>query len=227
MAELMNVTQTLSSMEVAEMVEKEHSKLLRDIRRYTKQLGESNFGQSSDDEGAKILPSDFWIEDSYLNSQNKLQPCYKITKLGCEFIAHKTTGAKGTAFTAKYIVRFHQMEEALKQANIVQCLPLQSNTPVPLNPRRGFYWEWKREIDAICKALDWSYKGLYHHILSYIGKTYDIDAAREIYKKEQGHYPEHAMDIIDYFPKLKSYAIDILSWLESFVRPEDYPDYEE
>jgi Rha family phage regulatory protein len=226
MAELMNATQTLSSMEVAEMVEKEHHKLLRDIRRYTKQFNESNLGLVENKEG-KISPIDFWSESSYQDSKGEQRPCHQITKLGCEFIAHKTTGAKGTAFTAKYIVRFHQMEEALKQANIVQYLPLQSNTPVPLNPRRGFYWEWKREIDAICKALDWSYKGLYHHILSYIGKTYDIDAAREIYKKELGHYPEHAMDIIDYFPKLKSYAIDILSWLESFVRPEDYPDYEE
>ena len=55
MAELMNVTQTLSSMEVAEMVEKEHSKLLRDIRRYTKQFNESNFGLAENNEG-KISP---------------------------------------------------------------------------------------------------------------------------------------------------------------------------
>ena len=36
------------------------------------------------------------------------------TKKGCEFVAHKLTGTKGTEFTARYINRFHDMEEALK-----------------------------------------------------------------------------------------------------------------
>lgn len=94
MADLMNVTQTLSSMEVAEMVEMEHKYLMRNIRKYSKDM----------EVGAKISPTDFWTEDSYVDSQERSQPCYLITKLGCEFIAHKTTGAKGTAFTAKYIV---------------------------------------------------------------------------------------------------------------------------
>lgn len=224
MDDLINVTQTLSSMEVAEMVEKEHKNLLRDIRRYTKHLNESNSELATETGQLKIEPSNFWTEDFYINDANKSQPCYQITKLGCEFIAHKTTGAKGTAFTAKYIVRFHQMEEALKQSNSNNRLSLQSTTPVPLNPRRGFYWERKREIDAICKALEWSYKKLYHHILSYMGKKYDLEAAREIYKNELGHYPEHAMDIVDYFPELRRRAIEQLSCLEDFVRPCDYED---
>ena len=37
-----------------------------------------------------------------------------MTKKGCEFIAHKLTGVKGTEFTAKYINRFHEMEDAIK-----------------------------------------------------------------------------------------------------------------
>lgn len=40
-------------------------------------------------------------------------PCYRITKKGCEFIAHKLTGTKGTEFTARYINKFHQMETTL------------------------------------------------------------------------------------------------------------------
>lgn len=35
---------TLDSREVAEMVEKEHSKLLRDVKRYIKYFNEANFG---------------------------------------------------------------------------------------------------------------------------------------------------------------------------------------
>lgn len=34
-----------------------------------------------------------------------------LQKKGCEFIAHKMTGQKGTEFTARYINRFHEMEE--------------------------------------------------------------------------------------------------------------------
>ena len=34
-------------------------------------------------------------------SKGKKRPCYNITKKGCEFIAHKLTGTKGTAFTAR------------------------------------------------------------------------------------------------------------------------------
>lgn len=99
--------QTLTSMEVAEMVEKEHSKLLRDIRRYISQMGE-----------AKIGFTDFFTESSYLTEQGKELPCYNITKKGCEFIAHKLTGVKGTAFTARYIDRFHEMEGALREKQV-------------------------------------------------------------------------------------------------------------
>lgn len=95
--------QFIDSREVAEMVGKEHSKLLRDIRNYVEQLGQANFGQS-----------DFFTESTYVNTQNKKMPCYQATKKGCEFIAHKLTGVKGTEFTAKYINRFHEMEDAIK-----------------------------------------------------------------------------------------------------------------
>mgnify|MGYP004597587377 FL=1 len=101
----MNLEQkTITSLEVADMVGKDHSKLLRDIRNYVEQLGQAKIGQS-----------DFFTESTYKNSQNKEQPCYLVTKKGCEFIAHKLTGVKGTEFTAKYINRFHDMEEQVKK----------------------------------------------------------------------------------------------------------------
>ena len=100
----MNIEQKyLSSREVAEMVGKDHNKLMRDIRVYIEQLGESTVGRT-----------DFFKESTYRTSQNKEQPCYLVTKKGCEFIAHKLTGIKGAEFTAKYIERFHQMEETIQ-----------------------------------------------------------------------------------------------------------------
>lgn len=93
----------IESREVAEMMKKEHKELLRDIRRYSEQLGERNIAQSN-----------FFTESTYQNSQNKTQPCYLVTKKGCEFIAHKLTGTKGAEFTANYINRFHEMEDVIR-----------------------------------------------------------------------------------------------------------------
>lgn len=98
------IEQTLDSREVAKMVGKEHKNLIRDVRFYLEELGQ-----------LKIEPSDFFRENTYRNSQNKTMPCYDITKKGCEFIAHKLTGIKGTEFTARYINRFHDMEETIRE----------------------------------------------------------------------------------------------------------------
>lgn len=94
-----NLEQKLDSREVAEMVGKEHKNIIRDIRGYVKELGE-----------LKIEPTNFFTESEYTDKSNRKKPCYLVTKKGCEFIAHKLTGVKGTEFTAKYINRFHEME---------------------------------------------------------------------------------------------------------------------
>lgn len=95
-------TSTITSMEVAEMVGKDHNMLLRDIRRYCEQISQS-----------KIAQSDFFTESTYKTDRGKEYPCYNVTKKGCEFIAHKLTGQKGTEFTARYINRFHEMEDTI------------------------------------------------------------------------------------------------------------------
>lgn len=96
------IEQTISSVEVAEMVGKAHNKLMRDIREYIDQLAQSNLGHD-----------EFFNESTYVDNNNRTRPCYQITKKGCEFIAHKLTGIKGTEFTAKYIDRFHTMEQII------------------------------------------------------------------------------------------------------------------
>lgn len=98
------IEQTLDSREVAEMVGKQHKNLLADVRGYVAELTE-----------LKIQPSDFFRENTYKDSTGRTLPCYDITKKGCEFIAHKLTGIKGTEFTARYINRFHDMEETIQK----------------------------------------------------------------------------------------------------------------
>lgn len=100
MNELMRTA--ITSMEVAEMVDKRHADLLKDIRKYVKQLNEGN-----------ISPVDFFTESERFDVKGQRQPCFLVTKKGCEFIAHKLTGQKGTEFTAKYINKFHEMEDGI------------------------------------------------------------------------------------------------------------------
>ena len=92
----------VDSREVAEMVDKEHAHLLRDIQGYMDILGESNFGLS-----------DFFIESVYLSSQNRRLPCYLLTRKGCDMVANKMTGEKGVLFTAAYVTKFEAMEKEL------------------------------------------------------------------------------------------------------------------
>lgn len=96
------IEQTLDSREVAKMVQKEHAKLLRDIKRYAKQLAEAQIGLG-----------EFFQESTYIDENNQTRPCYQITRKGCEFIANKLTGTKGTEFTARYINCFHKMEDII------------------------------------------------------------------------------------------------------------------
>lgn len=96
---------TLDSREVAKMIGKRHRDLMRDIRRYISDM----------DEGAKLRSPKFFIESNYESSQGKLLPCYLLTKMGCEFVANKMTGKKGTLFTAQYVSLFNEYQASLKK----------------------------------------------------------------------------------------------------------------
>lgn len=95
------------------MIRKNHKDLLRDIHRYTNQINETNEKYEAE---RKIALSDFFKEASYIDANNQIRPCYQITLKGCEFIAHKMTGTKGTEFTARYINRFHEMQDMITQS---------------------------------------------------------------------------------------------------------------
>ena len=103
--QLMNTSaiETIDSREVAEMVDMEHKNLLSKIRKYVEIL-----------DGSKLSSPQFFVPSTYVNNQNKEQPCYLLTKKGCEMVANKLTGEKGVIFTAKYVNRFEEMEKQIK-----------------------------------------------------------------------------------------------------------------
>ncbi|MCH7321746.1 ORF6C domain-containing protein [Solibacillus sp. MA9] len=98
----------ITSLEVAEMVGRDHNEVLKDLRRISTQLGEG------------ILPQSYFIESSYTNSQNKELPSFLLTKKGCELYGTRMTGGKGTQFAVKYIDRFNEMEETIQQKQLLQ-----------------------------------------------------------------------------------------------------------
>lgn len=104
-SELINTSaiETIDSREVAEMIEVRHDNLVKKIRNYQQILDSS-----------KLRSQDFFVPSTYINSQNKEQPCYLLTKKGCEMVANKLTGEKGVIFTAKYVNRFAEMEQKIK-----------------------------------------------------------------------------------------------------------------
>lgn len=96
------IEQKLSSREVAAMMEIRHDNLLQKIDRINQDLTKAQIGFSK-----------YWIESSSPDNSGKVSREFLISKRGCEFLAHKTTGAKGNLFTDRYMDRFEQMKQQL------------------------------------------------------------------------------------------------------------------
>lgn len=95
-----NDQDVMDSRDVAKMIGKNHHNLVRDIRRYINDMSQNS----------KLSSDDFFIESSYQAGTGKNYPCYLLTKQGCEFVANKLTGKKGTIFTATYVSLFNEYE---------------------------------------------------------------------------------------------------------------------
>lgn len=89
--QVMNEVKTISSREVAEMMEVRHADLIGKIEIHTtilEKVSERNFSLV-----------DLWQLSSYKDAKGETRKEYQVTKKGCEFLAHKTTGEKGDLFT--------------------------------------------------------------------------------------------------------------------------------
>ena len=107
---------TIDSREVAEMLGKEHKQVLEYIKGSKKVTGIIPTLESRG-----LHSSKYFIESQYESGRNKKKnPCYLVTKMGCELLANKQQGEKGILFSAKYVERFNEMEKeiAMKQFNL-------------------------------------------------------------------------------------------------------------
>lgn len=81
----------VDSRDVAEMVEKRHSDLLRSIDSYIEILT-----------NAKMRPLDFFIKSEYHDSKGEVRKCYLLTRKGCDMVANKMTSEKGVLFAVTF-----------------------------------------------------------------------------------------------------------------------------
>ena len=95
-----NDQDVMDSRDVAKMINKTHAHLMRDIDRYINDLATD----------PKLDSLDFFIESSYEDAKGETRKCYLLTKQGCEFVANKLTGKKGTIFTATYVSLFNEYQ---------------------------------------------------------------------------------------------------------------------
>ena len=101
----------IDSREVAEMLGKEHYELLKEIEG---RKDSKNVGIIPTLEKGNFHLSNYFIPSTYKAGKREYK-CYLCTKMGCELVGNKQQGEKGILFSAKYVERFNQYEEALKE----------------------------------------------------------------------------------------------------------------
>lgn len=227
--------QYIDSREVAEVVGKEHGKMLRDIRIYVEQLNQTNFGTV-----------DFFMESAYVDAKGEKRPCYLVTRKGCEFIAHKLTGIKGTKFTATYINRFHEMEERIQSApsgiteemvvqiveKAVERLAGRERPGMFGSVGMGISWASssyrdmeregieirKKELYAItAKAADLygeSHSGVLHQMYKLLEERFGIilDAYKSVYRSETGRHNAGMVEVIAANERIYEEAMDLTEY---------------
>lgn len=233
--------ETISSMEVAKMMEKTHDNLIKNIRRYSKYIDEANdslgavkndvtsendLGQLNFDptslEGKsnelKIEPvenciinlNEFWIETSYKDVQGKSRPCFRITKKGCEFIAHKCTGKKGVVFTARYINRFHELEENSNKNRLIHVSDKSAPRAIT------FYKRNLSRIELFAKIGEFTKREAIDDLISYVSTRFDMEEATIQYIVDVGEKPRYRLDIFDYFPEIGEFGEEYLKFMIDF-----------
>lgn len=107
-----NKIQTITTLEIAEMMEIPHYEILKKLDGTTNSAGSvKQIGIIPVLADGNFPVTDYFVKSTYITGQNKEMPCYEVTKLGCDLLANKFTGEKGILFTARYVKRFDEMEK--------------------------------------------------------------------------------------------------------------------
>lgn len=164
--------QTITSLEVAEMVGREHKNVMRDIEKIKGDLN-----------ALKVEPVKYFLESAYKGRNGQERPMFLLTKQGCELYGNRMTGIDGTAFTIKFVERFNEMEQVI-----------QHNLPTdPLELALTAALDTRKEVAAIKEDVDYLKDNM--RINTYQEKTLQ-DIVKRKAMKALGGYKSLAYDML-------------------------------
>ena len=184
---------TITTIEIAEMLGMKHYKILEklDGTKDGKTKGIIDILTHHD-----FVVSDYFIPSTYKDASGKENKCYLVTKLGCDFLANKFTGEKGILFTAKYVKRFDEMEQTIKnpynlpttyKEALVQLLEKVEENEKLLDDNKhkqevinGFtddvdIYKKRVIINRICKRRHGNYANRYKELYKCFRETFHVD----------------------------------------------------
>ena len=185
--------QTITTVEIAKMMEMRHDRVLRKLE------GQDVKGKHT--EGIiEILTrhnlgaSDYFIPATYKDESGKENKCYKITKLGCDFLANKFSGEKGIIFTARYVKRFADMEKCIKEQQMTCIVQI----PKISQSRRVL----QKKVERIAGRQEMAPKKVMGEIMQKLGERNNLAIAKQLYYKQYGFMPPYALDLVEFSPEL-------------------------
>ena len=96
----------VSSLVVADIFDKDHKNVLRDIRTIITNLEELK----KDDQDLGLLK---FVQSYYKNSQNKKQPCFNMDRIAFTILAMGFAGKEALKFKLMYTKAFNEMEKII------------------------------------------------------------------------------------------------------------------
>ena len=200
---MIQIEKTISSLDVSHMVGRAHRAVLRDIRTIIVQLGEHKSVQA------------YFIEDSYIDLQDKSRPCFNLTKLGCELYGTRMTGEKGTLFAASYIDKFNEMETHLKATDnlntpediMIATLQNIKNVKAEVKTVQADIFELKQEIDLTRKQKSELRKLVLANVMKAVGgkKSHAYESLYRVAIAEHWRTIKNYFEVSSYeeIPKLR------------------------
>ena len=127
----------IDSREVARMMGKEHREILCYIEGKKVKGKDYITGILPTLQGEQLIPTNYFIESSYIADNGTKHRCYLCTRMGCDLLATRQTGEKGILFCAKYVERFNAMEKELKSKSVQQYPDLAKEDELILSVVKG------------------------------------------------------------------------------------------
>lgn len=102
---------------IAEIFNKKHFNVIRDIEEMSKKVDELKFEGNS-----KISNTPYFIKSEYITANKRKQPCYLVTPKGFHLLTMSYTGDEALILKLKYIDKFEQMESLLRERQTTEWL---------------------------------------------------------------------------------------------------------